>query len=248
MNRLKASYLLLAVFLVFAWATIASGEVLKVATDATFAPFEFVDDVTKQPAGFDVDLIYAIGEAMGMKVEVINTAWDGLITGLRAGHHDAVIAAMAITEERQMSVDFSDPYFITGQVVVVKPGNSTIRSYADLSGKSVGVQIGTTGHFAAEEIRGARVMPFNTAPDAFLALKMGQVQAVVVDELVAFEELKANPGQTQIVGEVFAPEEYGIAIRTGQKSLLERINKALDEIKANGTYDRIYAKWITEAN
>src|SRR5690606_23358527 len=107
---------------------------------------------TRRVVGFDVELIEAIGRIMGVEVQVTNIAWDSLLPGLNAGQFDVVIAAMTITEERLNSVDFSDPYFETGQVIVVRPGTTDINGPADLKGKRVGVQIGTTGHFAAQAI------------------------------------------------------------------------------------------------
>lgn len=231
-----------------AGSAVVSAEVLKVATDATFAPFEFLDEKTKKPAGFDVDLVEAIGEIIGAEVQVINVAWDGLIPGLQLGNYDMIAAAMAITDERKLAVDFSRPYFVTGQVIVVKAGNTSIKTPEDLKGKRVGVQIGTTGDYAAEAIGGVDVKRYENAPAAFMALKVGQVHAVVVDELVAIQELNANPGQTVIAGRPFATEEYGIAVRKGNKALLDRINAALEQIQADGTYEKLYEKWIASLN
>lgn len=219
-------------------------EVTKVASDMSFAPFEYIDEETKDPAGFDIEIMQALGKAMDMKVEMVNTAWDGILPGLIAGNYDLVISAMTISDERVASVDFSDPYFATGQVIVVKQGDQTVTEPKDLISKRIGVQIGTTGHIAADKIEGADVRPFQIAPDAFLALKAGQVDAVVVDELVAIEELKANPDSVEIVGRPFTAEYYGIAIKKGNTELLKKVNKALAQIKADGTYDKIYEKYM----
>lgn len=235
---------LVALLVVCAASGVASAEVLRVGTDATFAPFEFVDVKTRRVVGFDVELIEAVGRIMGTEVQVVNAAWDSLLPGLNAGHFDAIIAAMTITEERLKSVDFSDPYFETGQVIVVRPNTKDINGPDDLKGKRVGVQIGTTGHLTADKIGGVNVRTFDTAPLAFMALKLGQLHAVVVDEIVAIQERNANPGQTVIVGEPFETEQYGIAVRKGQADLLERINEALKQIRADGTYDQLYDKWI----
>ncbi|NLN27244.1 MAG: basic amino acid ABC transporter substrate-binding protein [Firmicutes bacterium] len=235
---------LVAVVLLCTMSGIASAEVLRVATDATFAPFEYVDVRTRRVVGFDVELIEAIGRIMGVEVQVTNIAWDSLLPGLNAGQFDVVIAAMTITEERLNSVDFSDPYFETGQVIVVRPGTTDINGPADLKGKRVGVQIGTTGHFAAQAIGGVNVRTFDSAPLAFAALKLRQLDAVIVDEVVAIQERNANPGQTVIVGEPFETEQYGIAVRKGRTDLVERINAALKQVREDGTYDQIYEKWI----
>ncbi|HHW09381.1 MAG TPA: basic amino acid ABC transporter substrate-binding protein [Firmicutes bacterium] len=223
-----------------AWAQ----QVLKVGSDITYPPFEFIDDKTKEPTGFDMDLIRAIGKVMGVQVQIINTAWDGIIPGLITGNYDVIISAMTITDERAAAISFSDPYFSTGQVIAVRKGSKGISEPAHLKGKRVGVQIGTTGHFAAEKVQGAMILTFQTMPEAFLALKAGQVDAVVADEMVAIEEMAANPGQTEIVGEPFTVEYYGIAVKKGRTDLLKKINLALAQLKVDGTYDAIYQKWF----
>lgn len=236
-----AVILLLA--LVTAMPALAAGK-LRVATDATYPPFEFIDE-NKAFQGFDMDLIREIGRRLGMEVELINVAWDGLLPGLLVGQYDLVISAMTITDERAQSVDFSDPYFATGQVILVRKGTTDIKQPSDLKGKVVAVQIGTTGQFAAEKIKGVkRIDTYNTTPEAFLALKMKKADAVVADELVALEEQKANPGLLEIVGKPFTVEYYGIAVKKGNSALLRQINRALAQIKADGTYDAIYDKWF----
>lgn len=226
-----------------AFAGAVSAETLRVGSDVAYPPFEFIDD-SLEPAGFDMDLIRAVGEAMGVEVEIINTAWDGIIPGLINGNYDAVISAMTITNERAAAVSFSDPYFATGQVIAVRADDDSVVGPADLAGKIVAVQIGTTGHFAAEEIDGVTIRTFQTMPEAFLALKVGQADAIVGDELVAIEEMQANPDQVKVVGEPFTVEYYGIAVRKGNSDLLRRINRALAQLKADGTYDAIYEKWF----
>lgn len=233
-----------SLLLVASAAAFAQAQTLRVGSDVAYPPFEFIDETTLEPAGFDIDLIRAIGEVMGREVEIINTAWDGILPGLINGHYDVVISAMTITDERAAAVDFSDPYFATGQMIVVRADDNSITQPADLAGKRVAVQIGTTGHFAAESIQGADVRTFDTMPAAFLALKAGQADAAVADELVAKEEAAANPGQLKTVGRPFTIEYYGIAIRKGRTDLLREINRALATLKANGTYDQIYEKWF----
>lgn len=103
----------------------SAAEKLRVGSDMTYPPFEFVDEKTRQPAGFDIDFIKAVGEAMGVDIELMNVAWDGIIPGLLAGHYDMLISAMTITEERAQAIDFTDPYFATGQVIAVRKGNKT---------------------------------------------------------------------------------------------------------------------------
>lgn len=236
--------LLLAVLLTLAAAGMASAQVLRVGSDVAYPPFEYVDEATGEYVGFDMDIIREIGRRLGMDVQVINVAWEGIIPGLLSGHYDVIISAMTITNERAQAVDFSDPYFATGQVILVRADDDRIKEPADLKGKRVAVQIGTTGHLAAERIEGAVVEHYPLTPEAILALKLGRADAVVLDELVALEEVRANPGQVKVVGTPFTIEYYGIAIRKGNPDLLRAINLALAQMKADGTYDEIYDRWF----
>jgi ABC-type amino acid transport substrate-binding protein len=224
-------------------------DAIKVGSDMTYAPFEYIDPVTKKPAGFDIEFMEALGKAMGREIEFVNTTWDGLIPGLNNGEYDLLISAMTITAERAESIDFSDPYFTTGQVIVVKKGTTGINGPEDLVGKVVSVQIGTTGQFEAQKIAGIkRIDTFPTMPEAYTALKQGKVDASVADELTALAEMKANPDGVEIVGGIFTTEDYGIGIKKGRKdNLLKDLNAAIKKIKEDGTYDKIYEKWITNA-
>lgn len=219
--------------------------VFRVGSDVTYPPFEYVDEQTGEFVGFDMDLIREVGKRLGMEVEILNIAWEGILPGLLAGHYDAVISAMTITDERAQAVNFSDPYFSTGQVIVVRADDTSVTEPADLVGKVIAVQIGTTGQFSAEKIEGvARIDHYPTTPEAFLALRLGRADAAVVDELVAIEEARANPGVLKVVGQPFTVEFYGIAVRKGNEELLRGINRALAQIKADGTYDEIYDRWF----
>jgi len=242
--RRNGVVLLLAVLLTLAAAGMASAQVLRVGSDVAYPPFEYVDEARGEYVGFDMDIIREIGRRLGMDVQVINVAWEGIIPGLLSGHYDVIISAMTITNERAQAVDFSDPYFATGQVILVRADDDRIKEPADLKGKRVAVQIGTTGHFAAERIEGAVVEHYPLTPEAILALKLGRADAVVLDELVALEEVRANPGQVKVVGTPFTIEYYGIAIRKGNPDLLRAINLALAQMKADGTYDEIYDRWF----
>ncbi|MFS8542767.1 MAG: basic amino acid ABC transporter substrate-binding protein, partial [Limnochordales bacterium] len=184
----------LLALLLFAGAA-AAEDVLRVGANVAYPPFEFVDEATGEYAGFDMDLIREVGRRLGMRVEIINTAWEGIIPGLLAGHYDVIISAMTITDERAQAVDFTDPYFSTGQVIVVRADDDRIQQPSDLAGKVVAVQIGTTGQFAAEKLAGLRrIDHYPTTPEAFLALRLGRADAAVVDELVAVQGAQANPG------------------------------------------------------
>ena len=220
-------------------------EVLRVASDATFPPFESVDPDTDECVGFDIDLIKAIGAEIGMEVEILNTAWDGILPGLINGNYDAVIAAMTITEARLEAVDFSDPYFNASQVLVVRKDDDQIKGLDDLAGKVAAVQIGTTGDLEASEMDSLkRVARFNSIPEAFLELQNKAADLAVVDMQVANDYIKNNPNSAKIVGEPFTTEHYGIAIRKGREELLTKINAGLAAVIEKGIYDEIYAKYF----
>jgi|GEM_PF-197486 len=220
-----------------------------IATDAAFPPMEYVDEKTKEMVGFDIDMMNAIAKAMGLEIEYKNTAWDGIFAGLESGAYDAILSAVTITDERKEKYDFSDPYINAGQAVVVLVDNTTIKSDKDLPGKTVGAQIGTTGAIAVGKISGATLKEYDTIDLAFLDLTNGAVEAVVVDTPVAADYALASEqfkGKLKIVGEPFTEEYYGVCVVKGQQAdFLKAFNEGLKKIKADGTYDAIYAKWIS---
>ncbi|NPV79325.1 MAG: basic amino acid ABC transporter substrate-binding protein [Firmicutes bacterium] len=221
--------------------------VLKVGTDAAFPPFEFQDEKTGEIKGFDVDLITAIAQEMGMKAEIINTAWDGIIPGLLNGNYDVIASGMTITDERAQSVDFSDPYFTAGLVIATLANNDSIKTPQDLAGKKVSVQINTTGDLFASKMKElGEVKRFNLVPDAFLELKNGGVDACIMDLAVAKDFVKQD-NSFKIVGNPITVEYYGFAIRKGREDLLKNINRALATLKSTGKYDEIYAKYFEAA-
>lgn len=220
-------------------------KVLKVGSEAAFAPFEFQDEATKEYTGFDIDLIKAIGKQMGSEVQIQNMAFDGLIPALEANNIDVAISAMTITEERSRKVSFSKPYYESGLTIVVKNENNTIKDFNDLEGKKIAVQLGTTGADEAKKFKDAQVREFNSAPEAFLELKAGGVDAVVNDKPVnEYYIAKAGGKDAKIVGKPLTAEDYGIAASGKNKELAAQISKALEELKKNGEYEKIYVKWF----
>ncbi len=222
-------------------------DILKVGTDATFPPFESVDENTNEYVGFDIDLVRAIGEHMNREVEIVNVAFDGLIPGLVNGNYDFVAAAMTVTPDRAESVDFSDAYFQASQVILVRDDNNSIQGPDDLEGKYVTVQIGTTGDLYVSDSNVGRVGRFNSAPEALLEVSNKNADACVVDKGVAERYVAQNPGQVRIVGVPFTDESYAMAVRRGNKELLDKLNAAIRAIREDGTYDQIYSKWFQTA-
>lgn len=225
--------------------TIEEG-ILTVGSDVAFPPFEYEDEQTQEIVGFDVDLIKEIGKRIGLKVKIQPAAFDSIIQALNAGKFDCVVSAMTITEERKKQVNFSDPYIDSDQSLAVKKG-SPITSLEDLKGKVVGVQRGTTGELKANEIKEKygikEIKSYDDTLMAFEDLKAGRVDAVVNDYPVTAYLVKKDP-VFEIVARIPTGEKYGIAVRKDSTDLLEAINKALRDMKADGTYQKIYEKWF----
>ena len=249
----KVFMLLMAMVMVVMMAGCGGGEkkaaqapkVLKVGTEPTFAPFEFQKEGSKEFDGFDMDLIRAIGKQLNLKVEILNMGFDALIPAINAGNIDLAIAGMSITPDRQKAVDMSDPYYVSGLVVVVGKDNAAVKSVNDLGNKGIAVQIGTTGAERAAKVPGAKVKNFNTNAEVFLELKNKGVDAVIIDKPVAEYFLATGGGKdfAKIVGDTMEAESYGISLKKNSP-LTKEINKALLDLKKNGEYDKLYAKWF----
>jgi peptide/nickel transport system substrate-binding protein len=216
----------------------------KIGLNAEYPPFESVDE-TGKIVGFDPDLMAAIAEKAGFEFEWVNTKWDGIFVALQSGEFDAVISAATITEERAEIVDFSDPYFNAGQMIAVRADETGITGPADLAGKRVGVQLGTTGDKWLTDETGAEVVRFEENTMAFQALANGDVDAAVADGPTAIDIVKANPEMgLKMVDGVYTEESYGIAVNRDKPELLALINEGLAAVKADGSYDVIYDTWF----
>ncbi|MDI9413549.1 MAG: basic amino acid ABC transporter substrate-binding protein [Bacillota bacterium] len=223
--------------------------VLKVATEAGFMPFEYVDEKTGELYGFDMDLIRAVGNALEMDVKIDNISWDGLIPALLNNNYDVVIAGVTITEERKDSVNFTTPYFESVLTIVTKDNANNITSLDDLTGKIAAVQLSTTGDFEAEDLMDEGVLKtvsrFYTVAEAMQAVIIGVADVVIVDLPVAKAYLDANPNAPlKHVGPVADDEYYGMAVNKRNTDLLEKLNLALEQLHQDGTYDKIYQKWF----
>ena len=217
---------------------------VRIATDATWPPFEYVDEQTMEIVGFDIDLIKAIADEAGLDIEIINVGWDPLLAGMAQCQYDAAISAMTITDERKEVMLFSNPYFEAGQLVTVEFDNTDIKSKEDLGGKTVGAQIGTTGSFEVEKIAGATLKTYDDIGLAMQDLMNGQIDAVIADNPLAMGYADANPDKLKTVGAVFTSEYYGIAVCKDKPELLERINEGLVKVKAEGLIDELILKWL----
>lgn len=220
---------------------------LIVGFEPTFAPFEFTDEKGDY-VGFDIDLIKAVAEAEGLDIQLKNLSFDGLIPALEAGQIDVIASGMSIKPERLKKVDFSLPYYDAGLAIVVREGNNEISKFEDLAGKTLAVQIGTTGADKAEEAKeqyNSKVKSFNTNDLVFMELMNGAADAVIIDLPVAEDFInKKGEGKVKIVGDVLDGESFGIAVAKGNTELLEKINSGLAKVKEDGTFNELFQKWF----
>ncbi|MBV9385177.1 MAG: basic amino acid ABC transporter substrate-binding protein [Chroococcidiopsidaceae cyanobacterium CP_BM_ER_R8_30] len=217
---------------------------LKVATDPTFAPFEFQVGNQKQTQGFDIDLINGIGKAAGLQIQLQSMRFDGIIPALQSGNVDAAISGMTITKKRLDVVSFSRPYIKAGLAIAVQDSNNSVTSLADLKDKKIAVQIGTTGAAEAKKVPGAQIITFDTSDLPMRELGNGNVDAVVTDAPATLHAIKTGSLKgIKIVGKLLTQEYYGIAVPKNSANL-EAINKGLDTLIQNGTYDKIYQRWF----
>lgn len=222
-------------------------KVYVVGTDAAYAPFESQNE-KGEIVGFDIDVVKAIAAKAGFEVKFVNTPWEGIFNALGQGDRDLVASAVTITEERKQTMDFSDPYFDAQQLIAVKEG-SKVAKFADLKKLKVGVQTGTTGDEAVTKLLGktsTNIKRFESTPLALKELEAGGVDAVVADNGVVVHYVANNPGGKfkTVSDPEFVPEQYGIALKKGNAELLAKVNQGLAAIKADGTYDRIYAQYF----
>lgn len=224
----------------------AEGEkVLRVGTEPAFAPFEFPKEGSKELTGFDIELVQALGKQLGYKVQIEGMGFDALIPALQAGNIDVAIAGMTITDERKKVVDFTESYYTSGLMIMVRK-DSTVKSIDDLKGKTIACQIGTTGENKSRTVEGAKVKAFNTQDEAALELKNGGADAVIGDApVIEYYMTKAGKDFAMTVGEKMEAEPYGMAVKKDSK-LAGDLNKALAELKKSGEYDKLYTKWFGE--
>ncbi len=225
----------------------ALAKVYVVGTDAAYAPFESQNE-KGEIVGFDIEVVQAAAKKAGIEVKFVNTPWEGIFNALGQGDRDMVVSAVTITEERKATMDFSTPYFDAQQLIAVKE-SSKVAKFADLKKLKVGVQTGTTGDEAVTKLLGktsTNIKRFESTPLALKELESGGVDAVVADNGVVIHYVANNPGGKfkTVADKEFVPEQYGIALKKGNTELLEKINKGLADIKADGTYDQIFSKYF----
>jgi polar amino acid transport system substrate-binding protein len=215
---------------------------IRVATDATWKPFEYVDD-NKQIVGFDIDVMNAIAAKENLNIEYIDVGFDPLLAGMAQGTYDCAISSISIRADREENMLFSNPYFIAGQLVVVQKSNTTITGVDSLTG-TVGAQISTTGAMEVEKVPAATLKTYDDIGLAFVDLMNGQISAVVCDNPVAQGYVNRNSDKLKTVGGLFTSESYGIAVAKGKTDLLNKINAGLKAIQDEGLIDELSEKWL----
>lgn len=220
------------------------------ATEPTYAPFDTTDE-DGNIVGFDMDLLNAIAEDQGFKVEYQAFEFDAIVPAVQAGNADIIAAAMNITPDRAEKVDFSDKYFDSGKVILVKKDNTAINSQEDLTADmKVAAQIGTTEAEYVQQLQAdgkiKEAVVLNQTTECILQLKNGDVDAVIIDAPVAIYYELQNSDSIKQVDSLIDPAEMAFAVAKGNTELLDKINTGLKNVIDNGTYDELYKKWFEE--
>ena len=215
-------------------------EVLVMATNAEFPPYEYYEG--QDIVGIDAEIAAAVAEKLGCELKIEDMAFDSIIAAVASGKADFGLAGMTVTDERLESVNFSETYAHATQVVIVAEG-SDIAGVADLEGKKVGVQLGTTGDIYAEDITDVTIERYNKGFEAVQALSQGKIDAVIIDNEPAKVFVAENEGLV-LLDEAFTEEDYAMAIAKENTELLEKVNTALAELKEDGTLQSIIDKYI----
>ena len=230
---------LVAIVACFAGCGEKEASKLTMATNAEFPPFEYLEG--EEIVGADVVLAKALAEKLGRELEITNIDFDAALTGAATGKYDVAVAGITANDDRRKNMNFSDDYYTASQAIIVT-ADSEIKAAADLEGKKVSCQEGTTGeqYLLDNEYE---IQSYKTGAEAVNALTSGKVDAVVIDNAVAVALSAKQDGKTVVLDEALTKEAYAIAIKKGNDELTEEINKALDELKAEGVLKEIFEKY-----
>lgn len=221
----------------------AQDNILRVGTDATFPPMEFVENGKR--TGFDIELMEAIAKNMGKQIEWIDIDFKGLIPGLISKRFDMAVSAIYITDERKKVVDFTDPYYAGGLVAMVKDNNAAIKKLTDLDGKKVSVQVGTKSvSYLAEKFPKVQRVEVEKNQEMFSLVDIGRADAAVTGKPAAYQYVRTRGG-LRVLDEQLTTEEYGMALRKDTPELTKAVNASIAKLKADGTYAAIVKKWFS---
>ncbi|MFI3202064.1 MAG: basic amino acid ABC transporter substrate-binding protein [Eubacteriales bacterium] len=220
---------------------VVSNGTLVMATNAEFPPYEFREG--DNFVGIDVEIATAIAQELGMELKIEDMAFDSVIAAVVSGKADIGLSGMSVTEDRLVTVNFSDTYTQAAQVIIVKEG-SEVTTPDDLEGKTIGVQLGTTGDIYSSDIQDATIERYNKGFEAVQAVLQDKIDAVIIDREPAKVFVEENEGLV-IIDEEFTLEDYAIAINKDNIELLEQVNTVLATLQESGKLDEIKAKYIT---
>ncbi len=221
---------------------------LKVGIDDSYPPMEFKDESSKT-VGFDIDLATEIAKKMDMKIEFVSTAWDGISQALNTDKFDCIISSVSITPKRLNEFLFTKPYIANSQMIVVKPNDNSIMKPEDLAGKKVGCQLSTTSNESADKLqaKGVKFREFKTYDQIiqpFSDMKAGRIDAIIVDEVVGQYYIGKDTANFKAASAKLTNEPIGVCIKQGNTDLQTKIQKAIDDMIADGTMKTISMKWF----
>lgn len=223
---------------------VSEGQV-TICSDTPYEPFEMKDQEGND-TGFDIDLVAAIADRADLEISVIDLPFEGILGSLAAGDCDVVASAVTIDDERAKQVDFTEPYFDSAQSLLIKADNDEIETIADLAGKTVGVQTGTTGEdYANENAEDATITSFEDSDGLFAALESDTIDAILQDLPVNGYRSAQDPSVT-VVETYPTDEQYGFAVEKGNAELLTFLDEGLEALRDDGTYDELFATYFGE--
>lgn len=220
---------------------------IVIGMDDSFPPMEYRDE-SNNLKGFDIDVANEIGKRLNIQFEFMPTDWNGVIQSLKTKRFDIILSSLSITPEREKEIAFSNPYLAAGQIVVVRKDDNSINTPQDLKGKVVGVQLGSTSEEAMKDLESSMkdVKRYDKNTEAFQDLAIGRIDAVVVDELVGRYYIKDQNANYKILSQELRKENVGIGFRKEDTALKEKFNKVLEDMKKDGTLEKISEKWLGE--
>lgn len=237
--------LTLSLITVAASSVMAQGKELIVGSSATYRPFAY-ESPSKEIVGYDVDIIKAVAQKAGLTIKIVNTPWTGIFAALNNGDVDLVISGVTINDKRKQSYDFTAPYFEARQLMAVNK-DSSVKSLKDLAGKKVGVVTGSTGDDMASREFGKTnpdIRRFESTPVVISELANGGVDAAIGDNGVIAFRTQEHKHLKTVSDANFPKEFFGIVVKQGNKDLLDKLNKGLAAVKADGSYAQIFKKWF----
>ncbi|GMO62333.1 MAG: amino acid ABC transporter substrate-binding protein [Rickettsiales bacterium] len=245
---MKVKNLLLSLVMVIATLLLGTSNVsaakkIRLGTDATYAPFEFVDKNNKI-VGFDIDLSRAVLTKLGYEVEIVNVDFGGLIAALVSGKIDIIASGMVSNPERLKVINFSNGYYVSGAKLAVNKDNNTIKSIADIKGRKIGAEIGST---SVQMIRdaGGEVVEYNGNPDLVMALKTKKIEGLVANATAILDSIKADKkANIKLVGDYIVKADICFGINKNNTELLEGVNRVLAEMRKSGEYNKLVKKWL----